>query len=68
MKYMKTVLKIWGGLCIFIAVVYLWMALYSSAIPYIDHSDLGFASVAEWVGRALISLGLARTIELLEKK
>jgi len=43
------------------------MALYAACNPY-THFDPESTPLGEWIGMGLISLGLARVIELLEKK
>lgn len=67
MKHIKGILKVWGWFCLGFAFVYIGQDLYAAANPNV-HSALGSTGLGEWVGMGLISLGLARVIELLEKK
>lgn len=67
MNHIKTVLKIWGWLCIIFAVVCLGLTIYAASVPNV-HFASGSTPFEEWLGTGLISLGLARVIELLEKK
>ncbi len=67
MRYIRPILKIWGGLCILIAIFYSCLAFYAAVNPY-SHFDSGVTPLGAWIGMGLISLGLARVIELLEKK
>ncbi len=64
---MKRILKLWGWLCLAWAAVYLILALWAASGSGRDFYP-GSTSWGEWVGMGLISLGLARLIELLEKK
>ena len=64
---MKRILRIWGWLCLIFAAIYIGQDLYAAANPN-AHFAPGSTGLGEWVGMGLISLGLARVIELLEKK
>ena len=64
---LKWILKAWGLLCLFFAAVYIGLALFAESNPYTTFNP-GATSLAEWIGMGLISLGLARVIDLLEKK
>ena len=64
---MKQILWLWGCLCLFFAVVYLGLALYSANRPSVSFNP-GSTGLGEWIGMGLLSLGLAQVIELLEKK
>ena len=64
---LKWILKVWGYWCLIFAAVYIGEDLYAAANPNV-HFAPGFTGLGEWVGMGLISLGLARVIELLEKK
>lgn len=67
MKCLKTVLKVWGVICLVYAACYLCLDLYASVSPYTSFTT-GSTSLGEWIGMGLLSLGMARVIELLEKK
>ena len=64
---LKWLLKVWGCLCLIFAAIYIGEDLYAAANPNV-HSALGSTGLGEWISMGLISLGLSRVIELLEKK
>jgi len=64
---MKRILTLWGVLCLIFAAFYMGLTLYAAANPHNIFTP-GPTGLGEWIGMGLISLGLARVIELLEKK
>jgi len=66
MRYIRPVLKIWGWICLAAALVYLLLPLYGDAMHIYLNVDL--TVLGTWIEMGLISMGLARVIELLEKK
>lgn len=64
---MKQLLTLWGCLCLIFAAIYIGLLLYAAANPYSRFTP-GATGLGEWIGMGLISLGLARVIERLEKK
>ena len=64
---MKLAFKLWGWLCLCWAALYLILSLWAAGGPG-RHFNPGPTGLGEWIGMGLISLGLARVIELLEKK
>ena len=69
MKYMKGILTVWGGICLFCALICLYGMLFldpgSELYLLLSYSS---TSLGQWLGMGLLSLGLARVIGLLEKK
>lgn len=70
MKYIKSVLIIWGWVCLVLALVSLIQILFLDPANPTGIGILisGAAGFEEWIGMGLISLGIARVIALLEKK
>lgn len=68
MKHLKKVLKVWGWLCLIFVVFYLCLSLlYANVMPY-NIFTLSLTDLGEWVSMGLLSLCMARVIELLETK
>lgn len=67
MKHIKGILKVWGWICLFFSVPHVASLVMVTAKPSIIYNP-GPTGAGEWIGMGLISLGLARVIDLLEKK
>ena len=63
----KAALKIWGVLYLFFAAFYLALTLYAASSPNTTFSP-GPTSLGEWVGMGLLSLGVSKIVDLMEKK
>ena len=64
---LRTSLKVWGWLALICGVFNLVMELYAATHPTFGYPS-GSMNWAEWIGVGLPSLGVARCIELLERK
>lgn len=64
---LKGILKVWGCICLFFAVIYLILFLYAVSNPNNTFTP-GATGLGEWIGMGLLSLGVSRVIHLLEKK
>lgn len=65
---LRVLLKVWGWICLLCAAVVLLCSIYFAAVNPSYISTLGSMDWVEWTGMGLISLGVARILEHLEKK
>lgn len=63
---MRIALKVWGWLSLACGGLNLALMLYAASSPTTSYNS-GSMGWAEWVGMGLLSLGLARILDLLEK-
>lgn len=64
---LRTSLKVWGWLALICGVFDLIMEFYAATHPTVTYYS-GSMGWMEWIGMGLLSLGVARCIELLERK
>lgn len=65
---MKKVLKIWGWFCLGFAIISMAISFWLTGDISVKIYPTPSCEFINWIGIGLISLGLARVIELLEKK